>query len=149
MLLKHGANLNIKSNYGETQLPSAARLGYKKVVENILNFIKDGAKISDNKITQLEYLCSLNKILRKKCQIFLMTNKRKPGFLKIPKPICYEILLKSWDATQCITALVNAKDNKAKTALDLARGAHNDNPEIKTLETIILLEPYEKIVEII
>jgi hypothetical protein len=71
-----------------------------------------------------------------------MSNKEKRGDLKIPKYLCYKILVLSWNPIQFITELVNTKNNKGKTVLDLVR--ENGHAEI-----ITLLEPYEKIVEVI
>lgn len=138
MLLNAGADLNIQDNDGDTVLHYAACEGDKEVVESIINFIKDSPQILDNKVIQLESLCSIDKTFRKKCEIFVMNNnKEKNRSLQIPKPLCYKILVQSWDPIQFIIELVNAKNNKGKTALDEAR-------EIGNEEVVKILEPYEK-----
>jgi ankyrin repeat protein len=136
LLVENGAHVNVQNNYGETPLHWVAYKGNKECVESIINFIKDAAKGLNYDVQRLAYLCSIDKIFRGKCEICLIINRKQHGALKIPKYLCREILLQSWDPTHFITELVNTKSNNDKTALDLAREKNYE-------EIVELLEPYE------
>jgi ankyrin repeat protein len=144
ILLKHGVKPNLKNNDNDTTLHLAAEWGQKKVVESIINFIKDGAQISDDNLKQLEYLCSIDKIFRKQCEIFLIINKKK-GFFKIPKYLCHKILVQSWNPNQCITELLNDKNKNGKTIFDLAHEEAAKTADKSYEDIVTLIQPYEKL----